>query len=621
VKMLRRKLLRELWQLRAQAAAVVLVAGLGVAIDLGLSSSYQGLARSCAEFYENQRMAQTWAELPRLPQARLEPILASWPGEWHARSVLPLLVDLPGHSEPTNGRLMGQRQDAGLCRPKVVRGRGLSRNSRGEALINESFARAHGLVPGSKVEIQVQGRRLSLEICGWINAPDQIFSMRPGALVPDPARFALIAMDPKAIARSLGLGHSVNQLLTRSDQWSPEQQARELRRELEKLGVLSVVPLAEQPSNALFQQEVEQGQKLSGTVTFIFLLVAALILNLLVTRLVEQQRMTLGTLKAMGVPSSHLLLHVLSFGLVLGLLGGLAGTALGYGLSSLLLRLYDYYFEMPLQAFRPGLPALSKGILSSVFMAGLGSWRAARACMALQPAEAMRPAPPVHGRRFFAERWPALWSRLDSLSRLALRELGRQRGRFATGALSTAFGAALIVLAFSLQDSMQALLETQYRAIDDSDATLSLSREVASSARSELVEIDSVRRVEGILVGPAILRNGRREKAVSLTGLSSSARLLSPRNERGERIALPEEGLLIDSELAKILNLKVGDQVQVELRAWHKNSFQAPIAALTEGALGLSVYLKRAQLARWAGVGDLVNVFKLSPRQPRPGIK
>ena len=85
----------------------------------------------------------------------------------------------------------------------------------------------------------------------------------------------------------------------------------------------------------------------------IFLVVAALILGILMGRLVENQRTTLGTLKALGYADRRLLAHVLEFGLAVGLAGGALGCGLGYGLAGALTRLYTRFFEFPALVTRP----------------------------------------------------------------------------------------------------------------------------------------------------------------------------------------------------------------------------------------------------------------------------
>ena len=128
--------------------------------------------------------------------------------------------------------------------------------------------------------------------------------------------------------------------------------------------------------------------------TALTVIVAALVLNVLITRLVRQQRVTVGTLKALGYSDGQLFFHFLQFGLIVGITGGVLGSLLGYTVSALMTAVYRYYFDFP--DLRSGFywHTNAIGMAVSVICALLGSLHGARTVLLLQPAEAMRPAPP-----------------------------------------------------------------------------------------------------------------------------------------------------------------------------------------------------------------------------------
>ena len=145
-----------------------------------------------------------------------------------------------------------------------------------------------------------------------------------------------------------------------------------------------------------------------------FLAVAALVLNVLLTRLIQQQRTVIGTLKALGYTDLQLFWHLQK----LGLCGGHRRRALGLrlripGWPSGSARMYREFFQFPEFAnqFFPGIHAAALAI--SVGCAVLGSLRGSRAVLRLRPAEAMRPAAPREGRPVLLERIGWFWKSLS----------------------------------------------------------------------------------------------------------------------------------------------------------------------------------------------------------------
>ncbi len=165
----------------------------------------------------------------------------------------------------------------------------------------------------------------------------------------------------------------------------------------------------------------------------IFLVVAALVLGVLVSRLVEHQRTEIGTLKALGYSDRAVQRHVLKFGLAIGLIGGLAGLVLGYRLAGGMTTLYEQFFEFPdlRNQIDPRIYVFAPGDQPVVRDRGVSA--GARVVQRLAPAEAMRPKPPRQGGAIALERVGWLWGRLSMSWRLVLRNVVRTRRRSLIG--------------------------------------------------------------------------------------------------------------------------------------------------------------------------------------------
>jgi putative ABC transport system permease protein len=191
---LNRKLLRDLWQMKAQALAIALVVASGVAMYVMYLSNFASLRQTQTEYYDQQRFADVFASLTRAPR-RVAADVAALPGvsAIEARVVADVTLDLPQISEPASGRLVSVPPER---RPQVndvfVRqGRWIEADRPDEVLASEAFVIAHGLTPGDRVPAVLNGRLRHLTIVGVALSPEYVYSIRPGELIPDDRRFGI----------------------------------------------------------------------------------------------------------------------------------------------------------------------------------------------------------------------------------------------------------------------------------------------------------------------------------------------------------------------------------------------------------------------------------------------
>lgn len=223
---LHRKLFRDLWRMKSQAVAVALVLACGIGM-LVMSVGMQGsLERARDRYYLNNGMADVQAQAVRAPR-RLGAEVATWPGvrAFELRAVGQARIQLPGVSDPLAAQLVSLPDDRlpAVNTPLLVAGRWPERLAEGEAVVNEAFAQANGLVPGSRLDVIIKGQRQRLHLVGVGNSPEFVFVSAPGEPFPQPARFGVLWTRQGQVERALDLHGAFNDVvLTLSD---PRQDA------------------------------------------------------------------------------------------------------------------------------------------------------------------------------------------------------------------------------------------------------------------------------------------------------------------------------------------------------------------------------------------------------------
>ncbi|MDW7758969.1 MAG: hypothetical protein SCH72_14885, partial [Desulfuromonadales bacterium] len=210
---LQTKLRRDLLQMKSQALAIALVMACGIATFVMSLSTLQSLERTLDSYYEQYGFAQVFTHLKRAPQA-LASRLAHIPGvaRLETRVVAQVTLDIAGLSEPATGRLISlpEGRQPRLNRLHLRKGRLPVPQRRGEVLVNQRFAEAHGLEPGDQVQAILNGRRQALVIVGVALSPEYVYQIRPGELIPDDRRFGVFWMGYDDLAAAFDLEGAFN---------------------------------------------------------------------------------------------------------------------------------------------------------------------------------------------------------------------------------------------------------------------------------------------------------------------------------------------------------------------------------------------------------------------------
>jgi putative ABC transport system permease protein len=607
VKPLNRKLLRDLWTLKGQALAISLVIGAGVAMFIMYLSTFASLRVTQHTYYDRYRFADVFAGLTRAP-LYLRDRVAEIPGvaRVDARVVVDVTLDVPDLIEPASGRLIG------IDIPRVPtlndlflrRGRYPSPGRSDEVVVSEAFAISRGLGPGNAVGAVINGRRRELEIVGVALSPEYVYSIRPGELVPDDSRFGIFWLDGRSLAAAFDMEGGFNHLaLTLLPGASEADVIARLDRLLAAFGGLGAIPRSLQTSHWYLDNELRQLQSVGLILPIVFLLVAAFLLNVVLTRIVSVQREQIAALKALGYTNGELSWHYGKLSLLIGAAGGVIGLAGGAWLGSGMTSIYNNFFRFPTLLYHVPPRVVVGGVLVSFVAAGLGALSAVRRVAALPPAEAMRPEAPARYGRSWLER-AGLAALLSAPVRMILRNVGRHPVRTATSVSGVAAAVAMLILGTFFLDSIGVLMDQQFFVIQRQDVTVNFVLPASGRSLHEMSRLPGVLHAEPVRAVPARLHSAQRSRIVSIQGLLADPELNRVVDVTGGAMALPPGGLVLSLMLAEVLDASVGDMVTVEVLDGRRRVQQVPVAGIVEEYMGTSAYMEIDALRRVAGEGD-----------------
>jgi putative ABC transport system permease protein len=456
-----------------------------------------------------------------------------------------------------------------LNRVKVIGGRMFDKYPKlgaVEVLINRQFAEAHKLKPGMDLDVAAEGKRKVLTIVGIAASPEFVYTVRDAAgLLEDPSTFGAAIMPENQIQELMGRKGSVNQVLIR---FAPGAQKEEIVQKIKEIlqpyGLLAEYPQKDQLSEAILRGELTQLRAFSRFLPTIFLAIALLMQFVFVGRLVKTQRGQIGLLKALGYSNISLLFLYGSYAFLATTIGALVGIALGYGLASLLVRLYAIFFNLPRLEETLRLGTAGAVAFLSITAGTTAGLAAAWGITSIRPAESMRPTFPKATKRSFLERIPILWNHLGLQWRMSFRSLSRSRFRAFVTAMGAIFSIALLVVSLFSKDSMDDLMRRHFSYDRQYDYLVRIISPVKEGEILNISRIDGVLEAEPFLELPVRIKLGRKNREDVLLAMEPSPSLVRITNQEGKELPLPEEGLLLDWFTAQKLEAKVGDELQVQ---------------------------------------------------------
>ena len=401
-----RKVLRDLRAIWAQVLAIALVLACGVMVLVLSTGTQRSLTETRDAYYERHRFADVFASATRAPQGLLTRIAAiDGVAQVEARIVFTAMLDLEGMTEPASARVISLPAlgEPALNLPLLRAGRLPDPLQPDEVALSEPFAQTNGLRPGDRFRAVLNGRLRDLVVTGHLLSPEYIYTIGPGAMMPDDRHFGLIWMREPAAAAATDLEGAFNDLTLSLSRGAHEPAViAALDRLLAPFGGTGAYGRDRQMSHVFIEGELTQLGAMARVLPPIFLIVSAFLVNMVLGRLIALERQQIGLFKAIGYSTREIVLHYLKMTIGIGVLGVLIGWGMGWWLGHAMTALYTEYFRFPWLNYRPGAAPMVISALLALAAVVIGAVRAVAAAVRLEPAVAMSPPAPPAFRRGWA---------------------------------------------------------------------------------------------------------------------------------------------------------------------------------------------------------------------------
>ena len=346
-----------------------------------------------------------------------------------------------------------------------------------------------------------------------------------------------------------------------------------------------------------YSQDAERVSNLADIFPIIFFLVAALACLTTMTRMVEEQRTQIGSLKALGFGRLAISVKYIGYAFAASFLGGLAGLLIGCTLIPLVIaNAFHIMYNIPSLQFlpQPGICILAVGA-AVLCTTGAAVWACASTLMAT-PANLMRPRAPKAGKRVFLEYIRPLWRHLSFTWKVTMRNLFRYQRRFWMTVIGIGGCTALIVTGFGLHNSIFDILDKQFDEIFLYDATVGLEDHLTERQQgiisSYLDENEAVAQwIPSFQESVDASTDSRTVEGVTLFAVGDQAEFSSfvdlRHRQDDDPVTIGDGGVVVSEKLAELLGIGVGDTITLD----GDSRVTAPVTDIVENYVQHYVYL------------------------------
>ena len=579
---------------KSQFVAVLVIIIVGLMVYTSMNMAAVNLGNTLDAFYKNNNFASMTISAVRIPQNKVDEI-GKLPGvtRYEGRLVFEVPYLSENQDNRANLRLVSiHPENIGINKVTVVDGNEII-NQDEDVLVIKQFAEAQGLKPGDSISIPMNGRTFNLKVAGIVASPEYIYLMQnEQTLMPSPKTFGIVYISEKLMSEAYNFQGNFNEIVLIDKTGINEDSLIDtIKSRLEPYGLQRVITKEHQLSNSMLDQEVKQLKRTSTSLPIVFLLVAAIILEMMIGRMVKRDRIKIGVMKAIGYSDKAVLFHYAKYSLIAGLAGGFIGTSLGMILAGQMTKLYLQFFNLPLLKAEFYIQFVALAMLISASFCTAAGLIGAKGSLKISPAEAMQSEAPKKGKRIILEKLPLFWKNLTFSWKMVYKNIFRNKKRTVFVLTGVMLTYAMMLFTFTMPEVIDEMMNKQFTEFQRMDYNINFAIPMNKNVINEFRSIIDLKDIEGKVEIPYEIRNGSKSKAVAVIGVKTDTIFYTFKDQNGKIISLPKTGIILSENLAGLLNVKIGNQVLVHPYFPNKNDTYINVSGIIRQSLGSNAYM------------------------------
>lgn len=344
-----------------------------------------------------------------------------------------------------------------------------------------------------------------------------------------------------------------------------------------------------------------------------FFLVAALVCMTTMTRMVDEQRNEMGTLKALGYSKLQIASKYIIYALIASILGSILGCSLGmYLFPTVIFNAWNtlYNIDQIKFLFQPGLILLASGSVTGITL--LATLYSIYSELIEMPSQLMRPKAAKAGKKILLERISFIWKRLSFLQKVTARNIFRYKKRFFMTIIGIAGCSALLVAGFGINDSISDIVNQQYNVIYHYDATVSAKTSEITSQIKSLKGVKDVYEEDHLAVTTKI-ENKDISTTVHIISNDKKFKDFCTLFNGNKEFDLDDSSVLISQKMATKLNKKAGDTIKI--KDVNNKVIKAKIKGVFTNYVGHHIYASESLYKSWNTSAKTTHIYLIKSKK------
>lgn len=550
--MLKKKMFRDIKNNLSQFITIFLMVAIGVMAYFGIEAYMSGMQETADKFYTENNLQDLNVVGINFTESDLEKIKSIDNVKDAERK-----LSITGITNDDKTLLLNFIEENNISKFYVKDGEKFDKNKSG-VWLDEFYAKENNISVGDKILIKYDSFSKEETVLGLINVPDHIYDTKDSSeLYPNRKEFGFAYLSINELPEEYQVYNYVMVDVDNKDNVLSVKENIEKNVE----SALGVIKIEDTASYKTYQGEVDEGKTYIGVFSGLFLFIAMLSVITTMNRVIKNERIEIGTLKALGFSNSKVLFHYIGYGFWISLFAAIAGLLLGYFfIGNIFISLEMSFFEVP-----NGHPVVKfSGFILALFVVLLVSfitYLSSKSILKENPAESLRKKMPKVKKNSLDLTTKGFLKNLSFSSKWNIRDILRNKMRTIMGVVGVASSCMLIVCALGMLNSMNYFIDLQFEKIYNFDYKLNLMENLSDE---ELESIESIYGNESSKSYGIEIKNedGKESNNLFVTDASDYIRFV---DDKDNFIKLDnDEGVYITYKLAKNENKKVGDTI-----TWH----------------------------------------------------
>ena len=597
--MLKKKMFRDIKQNLSQFVTIFLMVLIGVMVYVGIEAYMDGMTSAADNFYKNNNI-QDLNVMGNLSDKDLDKI-KSLDNVKDAEKKL--VVNAIDKDNKDKTYLLSFIDSNNISKFHIMDGEKFNVNKKG-AWVDNFYAEKNNLKVGDTIKIKYDTFSLEEKILGLINVPDHIYDVKDESeLVPNRENFGFVYLSVNEIPESYIKDLVMKEMKITDEkifdkyvkdfnykEYIPynyimvdvnkKKNVTSVKEDIEDnvSNAKAIVKIEDTLSYQRYQGEIDEGASYVGIFSGLFLFIAMLSVITTMTRVVKKQKLQIGTMKALGIKNSKIVMHYVGYGFFVSLAAAIVGIILGkYFIGTFFLNMEMDYFEVPNGV--PVVKPLSYLVaLLVVMVVSFITYLTCRKELFKKPAEALRNEVPNVKVSSLNLSTKGIFKKLNFSSKWNYRDILRNKFRTVTAVVGIVGCCMLIVCAFGMLNSMNHFIKLQFEDLYNFNYKLSLKENINDDELKVLTDKYGNNTSETLTIETKI----GKEREANTIFVTNAGNLVRFQNENGKFIKVNKNnGVYITRKLADQKNLKVGDTIKWHIYGVNKY-YESKIVGLTK---------------------------------------